>query len=123
MGNLACAAVAALILAAAPAPEKKPEEKDSTKPVLIVKHKDYFVHAVWQTPSAERPFLLGNDIYPPLLLLLYTSTSSGQMKCLAASGHSAMRGPGMAIDRIHPTRTPIAGVVTAAEPMYSGEPA
>ena len=115
MGHLAVSTLAALILAAAPAPEKKPENDDPTKPMLLVRHidefnrTDYLVHAVPLTASAEQPSRLAGEIHPPLVLV-YTSTKSGEMKRLVASGHSAMPGPPMGIDRIHHTRTTIAGV-------------
>jgi hypothetical protein len=114
MGPLAVSTLAALILAAAPAPEKKPDARDPTQPVLLVRgidelnHAVYLVHAVPQTPPAE-PTLLAGEIHSPLVLM-YTSPISGQMKRLVASGHSAVPGPPMGIDRIHHTRTTIAGV-------------
>src|SRR5262249_13862788 len=83
-------------------------------PVLLVRHIDefnrtvYLVHSVPQTPPAE-PAPLAGEIHSPLVLV-HTSTISGQMKRLVASGHSAVPGPPMAIDRIHHTRTTIAGV-------------
>jgi hypothetical protein len=126
MAHFVVMSLAALILAAAPAPEKKPEANDPTKPVLLVCHladyrtpaerPTYFVHAVPQTPPTEqsRP---ADGIHPPLLLL-YTSIPSGQMKRLAASEHSAVPGPPMGIDRIHHTRTTIAGVATDATLLF-----
>jgi hypothetical protein len=116
MGIVAFTTLGAVILAAAPAPEKKPVENDFTKPVLLVKHKDYLIHAVPQSPSGERSLVL-DEIHPPLLLL-YTSAISGEMKRLAASGHSAVPGPPMGIDRIHHTRTRIVGVVADADRLY-----
>ncbi len=116
MQSLALTALAALLLGAAPAPEAKPADKDPTKPVLIVKHKDYLIHAIPQLASGERK-LLADDRHPPLLLV-YTSVNSGEMKRLAEGGHSAVPGPPMGIDRIHNTRTRIVGVAADAERLY-----
>jgi hypothetical protein len=123
MGHLAVTALAALVLAAAPAPEKKPDDNDPTKPVLLARHidefkrTDYLVHAVPQTTSAEQSWLVAREIHPPLVLV-HTTTSTGEMKRLVASGHTAVLGPPMGIDRIHHTRTTIAGVTTDANHLF-----
>jgi hypothetical protein len=115
MGHLAVSTLAALMLATAPAPESKPEEKDPTKPMLVVRSLDekrqciYLVHAVPQLPSGEAPFRPATDLHPPLQLV-HTSALTGEMTRLVASGHSAVLGPPMNIDRAHHTRTTIAGV-------------
>ena len=123
MSPFAVSALAALTLVAAPAPEKKPEGKGPTQPVLLVRHLDglghcdYLVHAVPQSVSAEQPSRLAADIHPPLVLV-HTSTTSGQMTRLVASGHSAVPGPPMNIDRTHHTRTTIAGVAAHGGFLY-----
>jgi hypothetical protein len=122
MPHPAVTTLAALILAAAPVPEKKPDDNDPTKPVLLARHidefkrTDYLVHAVPQAASAEGSRLT-DEIHPPLLLV-HTTASSGQMKRLVASGHSAVPGPPMGIDRIHHTSTTIAGVATDANLLF-----
>jgi hypothetical protein len=122
MGLVAVSTLATFVLAAAPAPEKKPETRDLAQPVLLIRHideskrTDYLVHAVPQLPPAEATRLL-DEIHPPLVLV-YTTVHSGEMKRLVASGHSAHRGPAMNIDRIHHTRSTIAGVATDADLLF-----
>jgi len=61
MSHFAVTTLAALLLAAAPLPQKKTEEKDPTQPVLVVCHLDeqrhpvYFVHAVPQAVLFDKP--------------------------------------------------------------------
>jgi hypothetical protein len=114
MQSLAVVALATIFLAPAPAPEEKPEAKDAAKPVLIVKHKDCLIHAIPQ----PIPVTALREMEGAHMLLVHTSTATGDMKRLLASGQSSVTSPHMNIDRIYYTRTNIVAVTADAERLY-----
>jgi hypothetical protein len=80
----------ALTAALAQALAPHPPREDQSQPKLLAKGKDYFLHALppiegWQ--SHEVKMRLGHLFQPALrgLVLLHTSTATGEMKVLTAS--------------------------------------
>jgi hypothetical protein len=85
---------AALAATLVPSADPPPTEIDGSQPKLLVKEKDYFLHALppgnenWHTRGVKTPGFGFRQSAARGLVVLHTSTATGEMKILAAGGLS-----------------------------------
>jgi hypothetical protein len=107
---------------AAPLPAT-PRDEEAGKPRLIVKGKDYFLHALPPKPNDSLlkpgpPGVPDKQTAPDGIVLLHTSIKTGEMKVLAASHTLSYRGPPTGIDRTFFIRSVVVGVAADEERLF-----
>jgi hypothetical protein len=109
--------VAALTVALAQGPFPPSADDAGNRPKLVVKEKDYFLHALPLTET-EPPPRLGARVRTTLsgLTLLHTSTATGEMKVLAASTTTLIDLQRNSGDAVSQTR--IVGVAVDKERLF-----
>jgi hypothetical protein len=111
-----------LTAALAPVPDPPHPEVDRHQPKLIIKEKEYFIHALppesenWHSRVARTPTFKFRESSARGLVLLHTSTTTGEMKVLAGGGLSV--GPDYRNSAPPVYLTYIAGVAADRERLF-----
>jgi hypothetical protein len=111
------------IAGAAPAPPAPPggNAKDPNSAVLVLKGKDFFIHALPAALEERLRMMWGrrlDEARITTLVLLHTSTSSGEMKRLMSSGSSSHPGPPRGMSWTHHQQVRIAGIAADSQRLY-----
>jgi hypothetical protein len=96
---------------------------DAAKPVeakLVAKGDGYLVHVLPGRPAPVFPFGLPKrfGVLNQNAAVIHTSTKTGKMQCLFASGHSSALGPPMGIDRIYHVKWRLLGTSVSDDHLF-----
>jgi hypothetical protein len=114
---------AAALSCAAPLP-LAPRADDATKPKLLVKGKEYLVHALPPKPDGDPLKALAlamafdKQTVVDGLVVLHTALGTGEMKILAAGQTVMYQAPPMGLDRSYSIRSVVAGVAGDEERLF-----
>ena len=113
-------AVAGTLFIALAQAAMQPPENSADSGQLVVKGKDFMIHALGGTPrdAKENVPVMDQFSFNDGIILVHTSLPSGKMKVLARGTSKTWRGPPMGVDRFYLAETGVTDFRADKERLY-----